>query len=513
MVSQTPSEAPVRDILSELKPQFAALSSDSLTFEQLARLLCDKRLLTGCTNMLQSLGLAQRKDAARIMLSSFMLTRFPDVMSCEDADLLEEAEGLLAELAALFLQEDTSRFEAKYQRFQSLFVAWHAKDRQTLQSNLKAELSAGDALLRSLRQQKDQDPRVLSEWQPHLTALRSQLQTMLSRLESLEPAKQQISNEQIAHDLFLEGPERFNYFRLYMPEHEAVLEANTAELTADPTPARMLEALESIKKTLMGLIPVDGPTRRGLEEALDLEQTKTQIANGAFDPLPYLRFIHSTMTELCAPIRDKQIQELQKILESGDITSSLSSIMRLLSQMSSDSIMFSAAQALPHLPTIVVQYERDAFASRYQHCSGSLRTERLVRQRVYRREGMKEEELAAQLLQICMEGDAGIETLELDMRRIQAWKEEIGQIAEISAKRLTGKATVDPSDPTLQLMFRRIQSSFLDGILSTSNADQTNATLNQEEQTALSALISNARPVFLHHCKVYQPIYHHLLNK
>jgi len=490
----------LRPLFKSIEGHVALLSADGLTFEKMTAAMTDRKVLKDFSQVLESMNV-RNKAGARTLLSAFMICKHPEVLSCDEG-IRKEAEKILQSLAE-FISLGRNSFVKDFEFYQSFFLEWQKKDKRQLENNINTEILSADSFLASLGKQ---DSVVQDEWTPHLTEHRFRLESMFKNLTMMDSrSKINVSNVQIAHDLFLEGPESFDYFKLYMPNHVEALERNISRLNEEYTNLDVvLETLKAVKVSLIGMLPEGKATAGMIEEGLDLEMARTQLGNGSFEPEVMLKFIVSVMSELCAPIRDPQITSIQSLLNSNNHSDALASILRVLSAMTSDCITYSLSRALPHLPTLILQYERDAFIGEFKEDLVMLRG--LVKRRVYRRMGMGEREMGVEVFVACLEKGAEVEVHWLDTRRIASWRDTIQTISKEATRKLTKAQEVLPDDPTYKLLHKRLLSTISQHLLHEPVSPST--PLSPE----LKNLLSDMLKWFEHHCKVFQPVYYQLLS-
>jgi hypothetical protein len=98
----------------------------------------------------------------------------------------------------------------------------------------------------------------------------------------------------------------------------------------------------------------------GLEiaEVLDMELIEQQLNNNSFDILKCLTYVTSKMLQLCAPIRDAAIKDIQT---ETDLTRAFERILKMLEEMKFDLMNFQLQSVKPTLIQQAVEYEKSKF--------------------------------------------------------------------------------------------------------------------------------------------------------
>lgn len=478
-------------LLEGVETTIALLLGD-MGFEEMTALMCEKRVLSQCERFIaRVLELKSAKKQTRKFLSSVMLLKHPEVMSCTDENLCSLTESLLSSLSRL--PHDTTDFRKVLQDYLDAFDAWSSNDRVALEKNLEAQLNQANELVEYF-QSKEGSQESKEEWLPHAQAFQSQVRQALEKFSP--PRNSQPSNVQIAHDLFMDG-DNFDYFQYYMPEQAERLEQQITMLDGTNDPNVIFEAIRSIKKALLGILPANTPTYTLIDESIDLSLIEDQLKKGSFDSAPIASFVIDMMGRLCAPIRDAQIKELEG-------TPSFGPILRLLAQMNQDAIMFGLAKAMPHLPSIIVQYERDAFIAAYKDIPKT----KAILKRIVRAGSVDDRSLAIDILLYHLENEsASSELFYLDVRRIGVFRRRIESLAKECAMKLTSLKTVADNDPTVRLMISRIRDRIGVHLSGSPDAKKIVAISSEGHQSLLNDIAS----FFEHHFKVYKPVYNQLL--
>ncbi|XP_072242700.1 T-complex protein 11-like protein 1 [Leuresthes tenuis] len=186
--------------------------------------------------------------------------------------------------------------------------------------------------------------------------------------ELMETAKG-VTNMALAHEIMVN--QAFQVKPTELPEgslerkvkeimHKAFWDCLEAQLREEPPSYdHAIKLLAEIKETLLSfLLPGHGRLRSRIEEVLDLPLIQQQAENGALDISQLSQFIVGMMGSLCAPCRDKDINELKEIT---DIVPLLKAIFSTLDLMKVDMANFALSSIRPHLMQQSVEYERNKF--------------------------------------------------------------------------------------------------------------------------------------------------------
>lgn len=111
---------------------------------------------------------------------------------------------------------------------------------------------------------------------------------------------------------------------------------------------------------LLSLVRSGTSMYRQIDERMDIELMKQQMHQGTFDMNSLMSYVLGIMADMCAPVRDIEIQSLQ---QETDITKQIPTVLHLLEDMSLDLANFRLRSLRPHLMSMAVEYEREKFAS------------------------------------------------------------------------------------------------------------------------------------------------------
>lgn len=115
-----------------------------------------------------------------------------------------------------------------------------------------------------------------------------------------------------------------------------------------------------------------------IDEAMDLGLIEQQMKQKSFDIQRMMNYVIEIMSNMCAPVRDVEIQELKS---NNNLMEQIKRTLDLLQDMSLDLANFRLRSLRPHLMSMAVEYEREKFATMLKN--GDIQ---LVRTKVWLRE-------------------------------------------------------------------------------------------------------------------------------
>ncbi|KAI8979998.1 T-complex protein 11-domain-containing protein [Pilobolus umbonatus] len=390
-----------------------------LNFNALGKLIHQAKVIVVTTKILNvalKITDSGTRYHARVLLTAYMTLMCPkevlhDIHGADEQNLLSSAKQMLfvfenwlrahgrpgATIARL-------RFVDAWEKYNILFEAWKARDREqliqnmiayyielfTLQNTLKEEM--GDQLEEQLEQVKgkleklggsdamDQLQAALNQLQLNSNSPRSpqldeeyehqqenHVQLDPSQIAQLltgyTPPSTEITNEQLAHELIVNPEFKLQPYSTNELEKRVKAMAEKAffdKLKEDIEGGRMEEMIPliaDVKQRLLSLVRPGNSMHSNINEAMDLSLIEQQIRQGAFDMDRMTSFVIDCMSDMCAPVRDEEIQ----VLHSMEPLERIQKIMHLLEAMSMDLANFRLRSLRPHLMTMAVEYEREKF--------------------------------------------------------------------------------------------------------------------------------------------------------
>lgn len=182
-------------------------------------------------------------------------------------------------------------------------------------------------------------------------------------------ASNAIQNMTLAHEISVD-----QNFKLEKPQmepdslekqiHDTVHKAFWQSLKEDfeKEPVDYKHALVIIGEAKAGLLSLLLPNhvkfREQIEAVLDMDLMKNAMDKNIFDYKQYALFIIDTMSKLCAPARDADLEKLSKMEEPVDV---FRGIMETLELLKLDMANYTIQQMRPHIQQQVVAYEQKKF--------------------------------------------------------------------------------------------------------------------------------------------------------
>lgn len=151
--------------------------------------------------------------------------------------------------------------------------------------------------------------------------------------------------------------------------HKAFWDLLTEQLSSTPPDyTQALVLLGEIKEILLWLLlPHNSRLKNEINDVLDLALIEQQTRRGTIDFLSYAQFIITTMTRICAPVRDDTMQELRQLTE---IVPLYRGILQTLDLMKLDMVNFTISHIRPHIQQQSVEYEKEKFKEILASLSG-----------------------------------------------------------------------------------------------------------------------------------------------
>jgi hypothetical protein len=106
------------------------------------------------------------------------------------------------------------------------------------------------------------------------------------------------------------------------------------------------------------LVPPTSPLQSSINEILDIDLIKQQTKVGIYNIRNGIVYITNTMLQICAPVRDEQIQELKNVTDLAEI---FKRILEILDQMRLDLANYRVKAFRSYLKEHAVDYERRKF--------------------------------------------------------------------------------------------------------------------------------------------------------
>lgn len=142
--------------------------------------------------------------------------------------------------------------------------------------------------------------------------------------------------------------------------HKAFWDLLHDKLTSDPPDySHAMTLLKEVKEGLLECLSAHHiRIKNEINSILDIELIEQQVNNKTLDILSYAQFIISTMSRICAPVRDAKIDELKQLTE---IVPLYRGILETLELMKFDMANFAIMQLRPFLQQHSIEYEKKKF--------------------------------------------------------------------------------------------------------------------------------------------------------
>lgn len=142
--------------------------------------------------------------------------------------------------------------------------------------------------------------------------------------------------------------------------HKAFWQSLKEDFAKDPVDYKHAHVIIGEAKTglLSLLLPNHVKFREQIESVLDMDLIQQQMDKNLFDYQQYGLFIIDTMSKLCAPARDADLERLSKVTEPVEL---FRGVMETLELLKLDMANYTIQQMRPHIQQQVVAYEQKKF--------------------------------------------------------------------------------------------------------------------------------------------------------
>ncbi|CAG8457132.1 13622_t:CDS:2 [Cetraspora pellucida] len=174
-----------------------------------------------------------------------------------------------------------------------------------------------------------------------------------------------LTNEQLAHEIIIDPDFELKPPKLSELEERVRNMATKAffdSVRADFEQGRyerwVPELLSDIKQRLLDLVPPTSSLHSSINEVLDIDLITQQTKAGVYNIHNCIVFITNTMLQICAPIRDEEIQGLKDL---NDLAEIFQKLLNILDQMRLDLANYLVKAFRPYLKEHAIEYERRKF--------------------------------------------------------------------------------------------------------------------------------------------------------
>lgn len=129
--------------------------------------------------------------------------------------------------------------------------------------------------------------------------------------------------------------------------------------------SRTIDIIHYIKTKLFELAPQRGNHRKEIDDFFDIPHLSRKLSNGLLDVAEMLEFSLGKMKQLCAPVRDHEIDSLLRQFSSNslELRAIFIGTVQLIDKMTFDMINFLTQTIKPHVIHNVVEYEQSCLSS------------------------------------------------------------------------------------------------------------------------------------------------------
>ncbi|KAF1802793.1 T-complex protein 11-domain-containing protein, partial [Mucor lusitanicus] len=178
-----------------------------------------------------------------------------------------------------------------------------------------------------------------------------------------------LTNEQLAHELIMDPEFKLKSYepsndlekRVRMMAEKAFFDKIAEDIEQGTAQTSLPALIKDVKNRLLSLVRPGTTMHNSINDAIDLTIIQQQMKQNSFNIQSMIHYVLDTMTSMCAPVRD---EEIQKVRSSNDsLVEQIKQVIAILENMSLDLANFRLRSLRPHLMSMAVEYERDKFAS------------------------------------------------------------------------------------------------------------------------------------------------------
>ena len=131
--------------------------------------------------------------------------------------------------------------------------------------------------------------------------------------------------------------------------------------------SRTIDIIHYIKTKLFELAPQRGNHRKEIDDFFDIPHLNRKLSNGLLDVAEMLEFSLGKMKQLCAPVRDYEIDSLLQQLSSHsvELRAIFIGTVQLIDKMTFDMMNFLTQTIKPHVIYNVVEYEQSCLSNEW----------------------------------------------------------------------------------------------------------------------------------------------------
>ncbi|CAG8657283.1 16399_t:CDS:2 [Cetraspora pellucida] len=174
-----------------------------------------------------------------------------------------------------------------------------------------------------------------------------------------------LTNEQLAHEIIIDPdfelkPPKISELeeRVRNMATKAFFDSVRADFEQGRYERWVPELLSDVKQRLLDLVPPTSSLHSSINEVLDIDLITQQTKAGVYNIHNCIVFITNTMLQICAPIRDEEIQGLKDL---NDLAEIFQKLLNILDQMRLDLANYRVKAFRPYLKEHAIEYERRKF--------------------------------------------------------------------------------------------------------------------------------------------------------
>ncbi|KAI9270818.1 T-complex protein 11-domain-containing protein [Sporodiniella umbellata] len=287
--------------------------------------------------------------------------RFERWKSQDQAELVDNLIAYYVQLSTLrqtlLGEEQTESLEVQLAEAKQRLECWGGSEAlQKLQSALERSRASTSSGIR--QQQEERQPR--HPVADNAPVKKDQVNTLLENHDS------RLTNLQLVHELVLEPQfDLKNYadpleVQVKAIARKAFFDRLEQEIAEGKMALCLPDLIEEMKQRLLSMVPEKSAMAERLSEDLDRTLIEQQMKKGVFDIDLTLTYFTQRMGELCAPVRDSEIEWIQA--QEQPMTR-LRAIAKVLEAMAMDLSNFRLRRLRrPLMASVAVDYERERFA-------------------------------------------------------------------------------------------------------------------------------------------------------
>ncbi|RCH99763.1 hypothetical protein CU098_001631 [Rhizopus stolonifer] len=229
------------------------------------------------------------------------------------------------------------------------------------------ELAASSTSTGRRKQQQINTPRSSDSFEQKQPTTSAHPKQMNQLLDGFVQPSLGLTNEQLAHELILDPEFKLEKHeptdelekRVRTIAEKAFFDKLEQDIEHHQSYEALLSLIQDVKMRLLSLVRPHTSMHRQINEAIDLNLIEQQIKQRSFDMQAMIDYVLQTMSNMCAPVRDSEIQDTKSM----SIIDQMKSILAILDNMNLDLANFRLRSLRPHLMSMAVEYEREKFAT------------------------------------------------------------------------------------------------------------------------------------------------------